>query len=107
MKHKLWWEEEELSEEQMVAAIDRFRADKPRIVVSHTCPTTVRDWEFRRSQRCAKELALFVHHQALPINDMPGPQLALKGYEAEKFYCALADSDHSRPRRARKCHAAQ
>lgn len=35
-----WWEDEELSTEQCYAALDLYEKEKPKIVISHECPTS-------------------------------------------------------------------
>ena len=36
-----WWEDEQLSHEQLADAIDKYSEVKPDIVCSHDCPTTI------------------------------------------------------------------
>lgn len=36
-----WWPDEELSIEELTKLIDVFRANKPRVVITHDCPTQV------------------------------------------------------------------
>lgn len=38
---KTWWEEEQLSQEELCEAVNKYNEDKPEIVVSHDCPTIV------------------------------------------------------------------
>ena len=42
--HQLWWKEEELSEQQILSAIEAYNAAKPEFVVSHACPAQIRNW---------------------------------------------------------------
>jgi hypothetical protein len=36
-----WWPDEELSMEQAYACLDQYKATKPKIVISHECPSSV------------------------------------------------------------------
>lgn len=41
-----WWEEEELTYDQMQNAIDSYMANKPSIMISHDCPQGIREHIF-------------------------------------------------------------
>ena len=38
-----WWKDEELSTSQLQSAIDEYKLAKPRVVVSHECPSIVKE----------------------------------------------------------------
>lgn len=40
---KLWWEEEELTLAQVEQAVQAYRLAKPRLMLSHDCPASIRD----------------------------------------------------------------
>lgn len=62
-----WWEDEELSMDELYAAMDVYEAAKPRIVVTHECPESVvpymfnwykTEWPSRTRQALDSMLAL-------------------------------------------------
>ena len=65
-----WWEDEELSVEEMFIALETYKVNKPRIVVSHECPLGVKidfvtnTWKFSINSRTEKLLQnMFEVHQ--------------------------------------------
>jgi predicted phosphodiesterase len=61
-----WWPDEELSWEQWNQCIELYNAVKPKIVVSHDCPTTVAFDLFKKNDRDNTKMglqALFDIHQ--------------------------------------------
>lgn len=44
-----WWEDEQLSYAQLSSAIDKFEACKPRIMITHDCPTVAATHMFLNS----------------------------------------------------------
>jgi len=38
---KIWWEEEELTYSQSLKALKDYEKNKPKIVVTHTCPASI------------------------------------------------------------------
>jgi len=41
MERRIWWPDEELSDDQLAAAFGMYRETKPEIMVSHDCPQSI------------------------------------------------------------------
>lgn len=50
-----WWPEEELSYEELQEVIDTYRTIKPRVMITHDCPTTIA-WEMFISRWNSKQI---------------------------------------------------
>ena len=65
-----WWKDEELNNEEMSKALDSYKINKPKIVVSHECPLGVKidfvtnSWKFDVNSRTEELLqSMFEIHQ--------------------------------------------
>ncbi|KKK66881.1 hypothetical protein LCGC14_2959640, partial [marine sediment metagenome] len=41
--YPIWWEDEEIAESEFEKILELYKATKPKIVVSHDCPSEIRD----------------------------------------------------------------
>lgn len=84
-----WWEDEELKEIQMNSAIDLYKGTKPKIMVSHECPLSMKadvitnSWKLEHDSRTEKNLQMmldihkpdywiFGHHHRFLEKDVNG-----------------------------------
>jgi Icc-related predicted phosphoesterase len=68
-----WWSEEELSMEQCYKALEMYKTTKPKIVISHDCPTNI--------------LSL-IYSQIIPTRTGQLLQAMFEEHQPEKWYFA-------------------
>ena len=84
---KIWWSDEECSVRQLQEIIDHYEECKPRIVVTHDCPTIMaheiksqHEWDKSKTRQALDrmfeihkpELWLFGHHHVGMVRDISG-----------------------------------
>ena len=52
--HKTWWYEEELCQDSLMAAIDMYEDHKPDFVITHDCPSSIKETVKPRSNNILK-----------------------------------------------------